>query len=353
MKKKTTIRNTLLTLGIFLAAAALSIPLESLGVEEHITTLFVFAVFLISLLTDGFFYGITSSIAGVLAINYAFTYPYFVFDFLNTVNLVSAIIMMAVSILTGILTTRIKKLSAAQEESEKERMRANLLRAVSHDLRTPLTTIYGASSTLRTKRDMLTSEQQDTMLKNMEEDAKWLIHMVENLLSVTKISGGQIELKKTTVILDELIDSVLTKFMNRYPDQNVVLDIPEDMVMLDADPILIEQVLMNLMENAVVHAKDMTYISFRSFTLGPNVVFEVADNGCGIKDDRLKSIFSGSFETGETSADAKKRNIGIGLSVCATIIKAHGGEITAENRKGGGALFRFTLNKQEDILEDE
>ena len=110
---------------------------------------------------------------------------------------------------------------------------------------------------------------------------------------------------------------------------------------------------MNLMENAVVHAKDMTRLSFRVFSLGPSVVFEIADNGCGIKEDRLKSIFSGSFGTGETSADAKKRNIGIGLSVCSTIIKAHGGEITAENRKEGGALFRFTLSKQEDVLEDE
>ena len=353
MKTKKYIQNSVLSLGIFLTAAVLSIPLQSLGVEEHITTIFIFAVFLISLLTDGFAYGIISSISGVLAINYAFTYPYFALDFLDTVNLISAVIMMAVSILTGMLTIRVKKLSAAQEESEKERMRANLLRAISHDLRTPLTTIYGASSTLRTKRDILTVEQQDTILKNMEEDAKWLVHMVENLLSVTKIDGKQIEITKSPVILDELIDSIMTKFMNRYPEQQVILDVPEDVVIIDVDAILIEQVLMNLMENAVVHAKNMTYISFRVFTLGQQVVFEIADNGCGIKDDRLKQIFSGIYEAEETGADAKKRNIGIGLSVCSTIIKAHGGEISAENRKSGGALFRFTLEKQEDILEDE
>ena len=243
-------------------------------------------------------------------------------------------------------------IGVSKAESEKERMRANLLRAVSHDLRTPLTTIYSASSTLLDKREQLTDQQRDLMLKSIQEDSEWLVRMVENLLSITRIGSERIEIAKTPVILDELIDSAMTKFHSRYPGQEVALELPEDMVAIPVDAILIEQVLINLLENAVLHAEGMTTLSLRVFTLGRQAIFEVADNGCGIREDRLSHIFSGSYEALESTPDGRKRNAGIGLSVCATIIKAHGGEITAENRRGGGALFRFTLGK-EDITDDE
>lgn len=340
-------KNILLSVGIFSAAVALSILFQRIDVEEHITTIFVFAVFLISLLTDGYAYGIVSALCGVLAVHYAFTYPYFMLDFNISVHVVSAIILTAVSVLTGMLTTQIKQYEAEKAKSERERMRANLLRAVSHDLRTPLTTIYSASSTLRTKGERLTREQRDEMLKSIEEDSAWLVRMVENLLSVTRLGNEQLEIEKTPVILDELVDSVMTKFLSRYPTQRVSVDIPEEIVVVSVDPILIEQVLMNLLENAVLHAEGMTGISLRVFVLAETVIFEVADDGCGIRADRLKQIFTGTIGVQSGAADAKKRNVGIGLSVCATIVQAHGGEITAENRRGGGALFRFTLRREE------
>lgn len=345
-------RDTLMSLGVFIVSIILSILFQKLDVSEHITTIFVFAVFLISLLTEGYFYGVASSIGGMLAINYVFTYPYFAFDFNLPVNLISAVVMISVSVVTGMLTTKIKQYEIEKAENERERMRANLLRAVSHDLRTPLTTIYSASSTLRSKKNVLTEEQQDTMLKNIEEDSAWLVRMVENLLSVTRINNGQIEIAKTPVILDELVDSVMTKFLSRYPNQKVSLEIPEDIIVVSVDTILIEQVLMNLLENAVFHAENMTCISFHVFSLGHKVIFEIADDGCGIREDRLQHIFSGTNDMKAVSGDTKKRNFGIGLSVCSTIIKAHNGEISAENRKSGGALFRFTLEK-EDMADDE
>ena len=352
MKANNHVKDLFLSIGIFVVAIALSILFQTLDVGEHVTTIFVFAVFLISLLTEGYFFGVASAIFGMLAVNYAFTYPYLAFDFNIPVNLISAIIMTSVSVVTGMLTTKIKQYETEKAESERERMRANLLRAVSHDLRTPLTTIYSASSTLRSKKNMLSEQQQNTMLKNIEEDAEWLIRMVENLLSVTRISNASVEIAKTPVILDELVDSVMTKFMNRHPDQRVVIEIPDDVIVISIDTILMEQVLMNLLENAVFHAENMTHIMFHIFVLGKKVVFEIADDGCGIKEDRLKSIFSGSFDTYASSSDTKRRNIGIGLSVCATIIHAHNGEISAENRKNGGAVFRFTIDK-EDMADDE
>lgn len=171
------------------------------------------------------------------------------------------------------LTTRVKQHKAAKAESEKERMRANLLRAVSHDLRTPLTTIYSASSTLLDKREQLTDQQRDLMLKSIQEDSEWLVRMVENLLSITRIGSERIEIAKTPVILDELIDSAMTKFHSRYPGQEVALELPEDMVAIPVDAILIEQVLINLLENAVLHAEGMSTLSLRVFTLGRQAIF--------------------------------------------------------------------------------
>ena len=323
-----------------------------MGVHEHVTTIFVFAVFLISLLTEGYVYGVVSAVVSMLAVNYAFTYPYFALNFIIPVNLISAVIMMTVAILTGMLTTKIKLHEAEKAEGERERMRANLLRAVSHDLRTPLTTIYGASSMLRDKRKNLTEQQQDEMLRSIQEDSEWLVRMVENLLSITRIDSGKIRVVKTPTLLDELIDSVMTKFLKRYPGQEVSLDVPDELVVVPMDAILIEQVLINLLENAVLHAEGMTGLTLRVFTLGKKAIFEVMDNGCGIRENRLKQIFTGSYEGQEDAPDGKKRNVGIGLSVCATIIKAHGGEISAENRRGGGALFRFALER-EDMTDDE
>lgn len=352
MMTKETAKNLLLSAAIIILAFVLSVAFEKLDVHEHITTIFVFAVFLISLLTEGYVFGVVSAVISTLAVNYAFTYPYFALNFTIPENIISAVIMVTVAILTGMLTTKIKVQEAERAESELERMRANLLRAVSHDLRTPLTTIYSASSMLRDRRQDLTERQQDETLQSIQEDSEWLIRMVENLLSVTRIDSGKIKINKTPTILDELIDSVMTKFLTRYPDREVELELPDEIVVIPMDALLIEQVLINLLENAVLHAEGMKRLTLRVFTLGKQAIFETADDGCGIREDRLKQIFTGSYEAREGRPDGRKRNLGIGLSVCATIIKAHGGEISAENRKSGGALFRFTL-ETEDLSDDE
>ena len=155
------------------------------------------------------------------------------------------------------------------------------------------------------------------------------------------------KINKTTTILDELIDSSVVKFYQRHPGQKVEVTVPEDIVIVDVDPILIEQVIINLLENSVYHAKGMTVLSLKAFTLADQVVLEVADNGCGIEENRLKTLFSGCYEVQQDMSHGPRRYAGIGLSVCSTIVKAHGGTITAENRKNGGALFRFTIGREE------
>ena len=171
--------------------------------------------------------------------------------------------------------------------------------------------------------------------------------MVENLLSVTRIDGGRVQIVKTPTVLEELIDSVLIKFRKRYPGQAVAVTIPDEFVSIPMDAVLIEQVLINLLENAVQHAAGMQKLELKVRCEGDRAVFAVEDDGCGIPREKIGELFNGRMD----GADGHK-NMGIGLSVCATIIKAHGGAITAENRPGGGAAFRFWLSLEEEDAPD-
>ena len=338
------IKNSLITLGLLGGAFLTSLLFQyTFKVQEHVTTVFVFAVFLISLFTKGYAYGIFAAFFGTVAVNYAFAFPYFAVDFKTPVNLISAMVMVAIAVLTGAITTKLKLHEAMKAEGEKECMRANLLRAVSHDLRTPLTTIYGSCTTLLESGDALTQMQKSKIVEGIKADCEWLIRMVENLLSITRIDSGQVKIIKSPTVLEELIDSVILKFKKRYPAQKVEIELPEEFTIIPMDAILIEQVIINLLENAVEHARGMTKLSLSVFTLGNHAVFEIKDNGCGIEQKRLETIFSGYESSREDCADGKKKNAGIGLSVCATIVKAHGGSIKAENLKTGGAVFRFEL----------
>lgn len=333
---------------ILSASFNISILLQNkLGIAEHVTTTFAFAVFLISTIIPSYGYGIAAAFIATIAINYAFTFPYFHLNFTIPTNLFSAITMIIISVLTSALTTKVRMQEAVKAESEKERMRANLLRAVSHDLRTPLTTIYGSCTALLENADSLSPAQQHQMLLGIREDSEWLIRMVENLLSITRIDSGKVKIIKSPVVLDELIDSVILTFRKRYQDQKLNLQIPEEILLIPMDAMLIEQVIVNILDNAVQHARGMTELTLRVFVQENQAVFEIFDNGCGIREDKLERIFTGYDVSGDTPADTRKRNAGIGLSVCATIIRAHGSEINAENLETGGAVFRFALNLED------
>ena len=344
--------DILLSIVILTISFILSLIIQELFEENSlIPAVFVLGVLLISLFTNGYIYGIVSSMISVLALNFAFAFPYFKFNFSIPENLVSAIIMLAVTILTSALTTKVKQQEKMKAESEKEKMRANLLRAVSHDLRTPLTTIYGSSTAIIENYESFTDDQKKQLIEGIGEDAQWLMRMVENLLSVTRFDGNGVNLIKTPIVLEELIDTVLVKFKKRYPKQEVIIDIPDEFISIPMDAVLIEQVIMNILENAMQHAKGMTKISLTVFSLGKRVIFEIEDDGCGISKERIDGVFKGYFENKDAPIDNQKRSMGIGLSVCATIIKAHGGDITVENLKSGGALFRFFLDMEEEKNE--
>ena len=341
------LNNSLITLAILCMCLILSMALKYIFKDSAlISAIFVLGVYLVSVLTKGYSYGIASALISVLAVNFAFDFPFFAFNFTIAENIISAIILLAVTLMTCGLTAKLKHQEALKAERDMERMRANLLRAVSHDLRTPLTTIYGSSSVLLENYDSFTDEQCKEMLKGISEDSQWLYRMVENLLSITKLDGKNVKIIKTETVLDELVDSVLVKFAKRYPDQPIDVDIPEDFVTVPMDAMLIEQVLINILENSVQHALGMTFLKLKIFTISDKAVFEISDDGCGIPNEKIKDIFSGVYTSYSDISDGRKNNAGIGLSVCASIIRAHGGEIKCENKKNGGCIFRFMLNTE-------
>lgn len=331
-------------------AAAFGISLliqEQFDTHALIPMIFVLGTFLTSLWTQGYLWGILASLLSVFAVNYAFTFPYYAFNFSLPENLFSAVVMLTVAIVTGTLTAKIKEQEKLKAESEREKMRANLLRAVSHDLRTPLTSIYGSVSVLIENEGTLPKERELKMLEEVCKDAQWLIRMVENLLSVTRIDGGRVQVIMTPTVLEELIDATLVKFHKHYPDQPVEVSLPDEFISIPMDAMLIQQVLINLLENAVFHARGMTTLALTVRTEGALAVFEIADDGCGIPRERLEHLFTGYSERTDAPADGTRHNMGIGLSVCDTIVRAHGADLRAENRPGGGALFRFALNMEE------
>lgn len=231
-------------------------------------------------------------------------------------------------------------------ESEKEKMRSNLLRAISHDLRTPLTGILGASSTILESGGSLDISTRDKLLVNIKEESQWLIRMVENLLSVTRIREGRMNVAKLPEAAEEIAAEAVSHIRKRFPNRKISVSVPENLLMIPMDGTLIVQVLINLIENAVKHSPEDSIVSV-DVTAGKRLaIFEVNDQGDGIAEEDFQYLFESYVPNGERSSDSS-RGMGIGLSICRSIIKAHGGRLEAENRREGGAVFRFTLPLEE------
>lgn len=340
---KQTLRNILITLTILAAATVICFFLQqSVGTEAHAPLLFVLAVLFISRFTDGYGYGIFSAMAAVIAVNYIFTYPYFAFNFTITGYPLTFLVMLAVALSVSALTTQIKNQEKIRLESEKEKMRANLLRAVSHDIRTPLTSIAGSASVILENKNALSQDKVMELVANIKEEAQWLVRMVENLLSITRMNAENAKIDKQEELAEEVISAAVSKFEKRFPGIETEVHVPDEILLVPMDATLIEQVLVNLLENSVIHGRTTSRIRIQVSKQEDVAVFSVEDNGEGIEESVLPVIFDGNLVARGESSD-NKRNMGIGLSVCKSIIKAHRGNMRAENREEGGARMIFTL----------
>ncbi|MBQ7841056.1 MAG: DUF4118 domain-containing protein [Lachnospiraceae bacterium] len=344
-KWEVTWKNTLVTASILGMVTLVALLYHRISAGTvNIVMFYTIALIFIPRFTEGYVPGIVGAMVSVGCVNYLFTYPYFCWDFSREGYPVTFICMLLIAIMVSAVTSYTKKqtqLVSVQEkqlmEAEKEKMRANLLRAVSHDLRTPLTSIIGASSSYLENEVFLSEEKKRNMVQHIGEDANWLLNMVENLLTVTRIRNDSASVNKSLEPVEEVLSEAVRRIKKRIPEMKLKVFMPEEFVMIPMDAMLIEQVLINLMENAWFHGRSERPIEVYTVNRKDMIFFYVRDYGVGIAPDRLESIFDGEAQNGSADPDSS-RGMGIGLSICKTIITAHGGGIRAKNHVEGAEI---------------
>ncbi len=299
--------NTLFTLTLLGIATALAFLFFSFVSENtaNIALLYIIAQILIARYTNGYLHVLFSSVFSVICINFFFTYPFFRLNFTLSGYPVTFIGMLIITLLTTATT-----------------------------------------SSLLSDGSILSDAEKSELLENIENDSSWRLNMVENLLSVTRINDTVThQVNKTPEIVEEVVAEAVQRLKKRFPSASIIVHVPTDYLLIPMDAILIEQVLINLLENALIHSGSSHSPELTVTDHPDHVTFCVKDFGHGLNPDVIPDIFSGiCHNTG--SVDSHK-GMGIGLSICKTIIDAHNGYIEAKNHTNG-ALFLFTLPKEEE-----
>ena len=341
-------RDLLVTAGILLCTIAVCSVLRMAGsIQGFAPPVFVLAVLLISRFTTGYLYGLISVVLGVVCVNFIFTYPYWAFNLTIAGYPLTFFVLMTVSIITCSLTAQAKQQARLLAENEREKMPANLLRSVSHDIRTPLTSIVGSTSAIL-ENPGLSEQDKRELLENTREEAQWLIRVVENLLSITRIGEDQARITKEPEAAEEVLGEAVRKFRRRFPEIAASVSIPDNLLLVPMDPILIEQVLLNLLENAAIHGKSTTSIHVSLQEEDGFARFSVQDNGQGLSEKKIAGLFDETVKPHAAADGDGKRNMGLGLSVCRAIVRAHDGTIEAKNLPHGAEFsFRLPIYKED------
>ncbi len=229
----------------------------------------------------------------------------------------------------------------ARSDADRERFKSNLLRSISHDLRTPLTRISGASEMISHKDNM---DEINLLANEINEEANWLMRLVENILYLTKIQEGRLVVSMQQEAVEEIIAGAVRRSLKYFPGRNIRINVPEEVLFVPMDGKLIEQVLINLINNAIEHSNTRDEILVKVYPEGELVWFEVADHGSGIREEDIPKIFDTFFISNRTRKDGI-RGMGLGLAICKEIVEYHGGNISVMNNEEGGATFRFYLHR--------
>ena len=234
----------------------------------------------------------------------------------------------------------------AAVQIENERMRSTLLRAVSHDLRTPLTAISGSASSLLEQGESFDAETRRALCTEIYEESLWLNTMVENLLASTRLEQGRTHLRLSTELVEELLEDAARHVRPVARGHRIEVTAPEELLLVRADAQLIVQVLVNLLDNGLKHTPPGTTLRLSAVRRGAFAELSVEDDGEGVADAEKEKIFE-LYYTGSGGVSDGRRSLGFGLALCRTIVQAHGGEIRVEDRVPHGAAFRFTLPAEE------
>ncbi|MBN2050462.1 MAG: DUF4118 domain-containing protein [Spirochaetales bacterium] len=239
----------------------------------------------------------------------------------------------------------------AKVRAENDKLRLTILRSISHDFRTPLAGITGASSTLLSDNDSLEDDTRNDLLKSIHDEATWLSHMVENILSLTRVQSAGGVIRKVPEVLDDVLLSAVQRIRGWLGEHELEVQPPSEVVLVPMEGTLIEQVLINLLTNAIQHTPEGTNIVVSAGVLKEEekalVEFSVEDNGPGIPDVSIPTIFD-LFKQSQVSRSKNARGAGLGLGICRAVVEAHGGRITASNKPEGGARFSFTLPMEDE-----
>ncbi len=226
--------------------------------------------------------------------------------------------------------------------AKNEQLRANLLRTISHDLRTPLTSISGNAGNLLSNYDKLDEQTRMQVFTDIFDDSQWLISLVENLLSVTRIEEGRMNFNMSVQLMDEVIDEAMNHINRKGAEHNITVEYKDDLLLARMDAKLIIQVIINLVDNAVKYTPVGSEINIVAENKDGFVSVSVADNGNGIPDNIKFRVFE-MFYTGDNKIADSRRSLGLGLPLCRSIINAHGGEITLTDNEPHGSIFTFTI----------
>lgn len=232
----------------------------------------------------------------------------------------------------------------AELEFESEKLRSSLLSAVSHDLRTPLAAIAGAASSLLESRQELDEATKRELLDTIHDEAQRLARLVENLLHMTRLSSGHVTINRQWQPLDEVIGSALHRLGRQLGGRDVKVELGEEMLLAHVDEVLMETILVNLIDNAIKYSPAESPIEIQGAKTADGVAVEVADRGRGLLSGDEKQIFEMFYRGADAKPD--RRGTGLGLAICSAIVRAHGGQIEAHNRAGGGTVIRFTIPQE-------
>ena len=239
----------------------------------------------------------------------------------------------------------------ATMQAQNEQLRANLLRTISHDLRTPLTSISGNASNLLFNGETLDVETRNKICTDIFDDAQWLINLVENLLSITRIENGRMNLQISPQLMDEMIEEALHHINRKSCEHTITTQYGDEILLVNVDARLIMQVIVNLVDNAIKYTPVGSVIRISAYGKDNQVVVEVADNGPGIPNCAKAQVFE-MFYTGQNRIADSHRSLGLGLPLCRTILSTHGGTLTLRDNVPHGCVFAFTLPQSEVSIHE-
>lgn len=329
-------------------------------------------LFLLAVMVTATWFGrgpaMLAAVAGVGSYNFFFVEPLYTFSVADRRSWLTFLMMFGVGFVMSELTSRLRKQereAVAREartqalsierarlaeearvaglRAKTEEIRSSLLSVVSHDLRTPLASITGAATVLRDEGkqqgDSLDDSTRRELATSIVSEAERLERLVANILDMTRLEGGGVSIRRDWVALDELIGAALTRLEERLADREIIVDVAADLPLFLADPVLLEQLFVNLLENADKYTPRRTPIEIRAASVDEGVKIEVLDSGPGFAPGAEAQLFEKFFRGSRTAGPG----VGLGLSICKAVALAHGGSITAENRPEGGAAFTIVL----------